>query len=157
MNIEGRENIRDIFSIFHDGVIGSCALNGDELTLDIAIRYLAERVKPGFRTFRVRLFGVSNVRFSTWPDDLQSAPVVLTDIQQIFEPDLDILEGNANGDEIEIVCNQPSPAFSYCGGELRFRCLCAEVTDESGKYYSIEELSALCEGYWDDWSRRNQA
>lgn len=46
MNIEGPENVRDIFSIFHDGTISSCALNGCDLTLEIEIQYLAERVRP---------------------------------------------------------------------------------------------------------------
>jgi len=157
MNIEGRENVRDIFSIFHDGTIRSCTLNEGDLTLDIEIEYLAARVKPEFRKFEVRLFGVSNVRFSTWPSDLKSDPVVITDTQQIFAADLEILEGNLKEDEIEVVCNQHSLEFAYCGGELRFRCLCAGVMDEGGRDYSIEELSALCEGYWDDWSRENQA
>lgn len=157
MNIEGLENVRDIFSIFHDGTISSCTVNGDELTLEIAIQYLAERVKPEFRKFKIRLFGVSSVRFSTWPSDLKSEPAVLTDIQRIFEADLEILEGNLNDDEIEVVCNQCSAELAYCGGELRFRCLGAEVMDESGRVFSIEELNELCKGYWDDWSRRNQA
>jgi hypothetical protein len=157
MNIEGLENVRDIFSIFHDGSISSCALDGDDLTLDVEIQYLAERVKPEFRKFKVRLFGASNVRFSTWPSDLKSDPVVLTDVPDIFDADLEILEGSLSEEEIKVVCNQHSSDLPYCGGELRFHCLRAEVADEGGKGYSIEELSELCKGYWDDWSSRSQA
>ncbi|WP_341644080.1 hypothetical protein [Thauera sp. SDU_THAU2] len=157
MNIDGLENVRDIFSIFHDGSISACALDGDDLTLEVEIQYLAERVNPGFRKFKVRLFGVSNVRFSTWPSDMKSDSAVLTDVPDIFDADLEILEGNLSGEEIEVVCNQHSSSLPYCGGELRFHCLRFEVTDEGGKGYSIEELSELSQGYWDEWSSRSQA
>jgi hypothetical protein len=156
MSIEGLENVRDIFSILHDGSISSYALNGDDLTLEVEIRYLAERVKPEFRKFNVQLFGVGNVRFSTWPSDLKSPPVLITRVQNIFDAELEILEGTLRDDEIEVICNQHNSDRSYCGGELRFRCARAEVRDERGKDYSIEELNALCRGYWDDWSRNSQ-
>jgi len=156
MNIEGLGSVRDIFSIFHDGTISSCAVDGHDLTLEVEIQYLAERVNPEFRKFKVRLLGVSNVRFTTWPSDLKSDPAVLTDIPGIFDAHLEILEGNLTEEEIEVVCNQRSSDLLYCGGKLRFHCLRAQVTDEGGSGYSIEELSEICNGYWDDWSRRSQ-
>jgi hypothetical protein len=155
--IEGAENVRDIFCIFHDGSISSWAMHGNELNLEVKIQYLAERVNPEFRKFAVRLFGVSNVRFSTWPGDLKSAPVMLTKLEQIFEGALEILQGDLKEGEIEVVCNQPSSELDYCGGELRFGCTGAEVTDEAGKAYSIEELDVLCRGYWNDWSKQGKA
>jgi hypothetical protein len=157
MKIEGPENIRDIFSIFHDGSITHSSLEADTLSFDVEIQYLAERVSRAFRKFHVRLLGVANIHFSTWPRDLKSEPAVLTDPQKIFEPDLEILEGSLNGKEVQVVCNQHASDFPYCGGELRLRGAAAEVTDEAGKSYSLDELTALCKGYWDDWAKRNQA
>lgn len=157
MKIEGSESVRDIFSIFHDGSLVSYFSDGDTLGLDVEIQYLAERVNPDFRKFNVYLFGVSDVQFSTWPSDLKAKPETITELRKIFEVDLEILEGNIKESLIEVVCNQHSPEFAYCGGELRFRCTSATVTDEAGKAYSIEELGALCKGYWDDWSKQNQA
>lgn len=157
VKIEGSENIRDIFCILHDGSLISHATDGGELGLEVEIRYLAERIDPSFRKFEVRLFGVSDVQFSTWPGDLTSEVETLTDVGEIFRADLEVLEGNIKEGFIEVVCNQRSPEFAYCGGELRFRCSHAVVTDEAGRAYSIEALGLLCKGYWDDWSRRNQA
>ncbi len=157
MKIEGSESVRDVFSIFHDGSLVSYTNDGDDLRLEVEIQYLAERVNPSFRKFNVNLFRVGDLQFSTWPSNLKAEPETITELRRIFEAGLEILEGNIKDGLIEVVCNQHSPAFAYCGGELRFRCTCATVTDEAGKAYSIEELDALCKGYWDDWSKRNQA
>lgn len=84
VKIEGSENIRDIFCILHDGSLISHATDGGELGLEVEIRYLAERIDPSFRKFEVRLFGVSDVQFSTWPGDLTSEVETLTDVGEIF-------------------------------------------------------------------------
>jgi hypothetical protein len=31
----------------------------------------------------------------------------------------------------------------------------AEIADQAGKHYSLDELGALSEAYWNDWSKRN--
>ena len=157
MKIEGIESVREIFSIFHDGSLVSYVADGDTLRLEIEIHYLAERVNPYFRTFNVCLFGVDDVQFSPWPSDLKAKLETISELPKIFEADLEILECTLQEGVIEVVCNQHSPAFAYCGGELRVRCTCATVIDEAGKAYSIEELGALCNGYWNDWSKRDQA
>lgn len=156
MRIEGAENVRVLFSLFHDGSIVSWATDGDELQLEVEIKYLAERIDPKFRKFDVRLFGVSDIQFSTWPNDLATKPEVLTEPTAIFAGDLEVLEGNLQAGMIEVVCNQHSQNIAYSGGELRFGCVYATVTDEAGKAYSIEELGNLCKGYWEEWSKRNQ-
>jgi hypothetical protein len=157
MKIEGSEGVRDIFSIFHDGSLVSYFSDGDTLGLEVDIQYLAERVNPSFLKFKVCLFGVGDVQFSTWPSDLKEKSETITELPKIFEADLQILDGKIKEGLIEVVCTQRSRTFAYCGGELRFRCTYATVTDEAERAYSIEELGALCKGYWDDWSKRNQA
>jgi hypothetical protein len=157
MKIEGSENVRDIFSIFHDGSIVAWSMNGNALMLEVEIKYLAERINPGHRKFTVRLFEINDISFSTWPGDLKSAPAVLLSVGDIFEADLEILEGNIKDGQIEVVCNQHAPNLPYCGGELRFKCAAAQVNDEGGHPYSIDELGILCKGYWDDWSKRSKA
>ena len=44
MKIELQEDIRDIFSIFHDGGISCAKSKAHGLVLEIEIQYLAERV-----------------------------------------------------------------------------------------------------------------
>jgi hypothetical protein len=156
MKIEGSANICNVFSIFHDGGIVHCHEENGSLLLEIEIQYLAERISPAFRKFVVLLEHVKDVCFSTWPSDLKSEPEVLKDITSIFHPELEILEGNLREGKIQVVCNQHSPEFDYCGGELYFSAASAEVIDEGGKSYSLDELDALCKGYWDEWESRNK-
>ena len=156
MKIEEREDIRDIFSIFHDGGIAAASVKDNALVLDVEVQYLAERVNPEYKGFKVFLYGFRDVEFSTWPSDLESTPVKINDIQSIFKPELEVLEANLKGNNIEIVCNQHSSAYDYCGGELSFNVDSAAVQDESGKLYTIEELDILCKGYWDEWASKNE-
>jgi hypothetical protein len=156
IKIQGNENIRDIFSIFHDGVINYHQLKDRELCLEIEIVYLAERIDPKFKKFKVVLSGVDNVRFRTWPSDLKSEPQIILDVHSIFKPKLTILEGNIKENLIQVVCNQSSSNFEYCGGELFFSVDNAIVTDEADKSYSTEDLGVVCKGYWDAWASKNQ-
>jgi len=157
MKIEGSANTSDVFSIFHDGGIVRCHEENGSLLLEVEIQYLAERIYPAFQKFAVLLEDVKDVYFSTWPSDLKSAPVVLKDIASIFKPELEILESNVKEGQIQVVCNQHSHEFDYCGGELYLSAASVEVTDEGGKSYSLDELDALCKGYWDEWANKNKA
>ena len=155
MNIEGSENIREIFSIFHDGTIAHVTKDGSDLLLEVAIQYLAERINLSFGKFFVLLANVRDLRFMTWPSDLKSEPAVITDISIIFKPELEILEGNIKDGAIQVVCIQSSPDFNYRGGELYLQAEFAQVSDEAGSYYTIDELGSLSQGYWDDLSNKS--
>lgn len=152
MKIKGPENISNVFSIFHDGGIVNCHHENGSLLFEIEIQYLAERINPDFQKFMLRLNEVKNLYFSTWSNDLKSEPKVLRDTTTIFKSELEILEGNSEENLIQVVCLQHSPEFDYCGGKLCFSSTSVEVTDETGKGYSIEELAALCKSYWDEWA-----
>jgi hypothetical protein len=154
MRIEGSSNIEEIFSIFHDGVITHYIFNDGKLTLEIEIQYLAERISPDFTQFHVLLENISNIRFTTWPSDLQSESELITEPNIIFAPDLDILESNSKESHVQVICNQASSDYEYCGGELYFLATSAIVTDENGKEYSLDELDVLCKGYWDEWASK---
>lgn len=97
------------------------------------------------------------MRFTTWPSDQKSEPTLVTDVSVIFKPELEILEGNLKDGLIQVVCNQASPDFDYCGGELYVQAGSAQFTDEGGRHYSIDELDSLCKGYWDEWSNKSRA
>jgi hypothetical protein len=157
MKIEGPKNISDIFSIFHDGCIVSCHYKNDSLVMEVEIQYLAERINPSFQKFTVRLDGVSNLYFSTWPRDRKSEPEILRGIETIFKPELEILKGTIEEGQVIVFCDQSLLDFDYCGGDLYLSAISAEVTDETGKSYSIEELGILCKSYWDDWANKNNA
>ena len=149
--IEGTENIRDIFAIFHDGEIYKAELNNSALTLFIRIRYLTQRINANFTYFMVNIYNITDVKFSTW----ESNPQTLNKIDDIFAWNLDILESRASESIIQVICNQTSPECNYCGGELSFCSNRCEVSDESGKLYSIDELDVICNEYWDKFASQN--
>lgn len=65
MIIEGSENIRDIFCIFHDGVVARASSEDGNLVFEVEIRYLAERINPSYTKFFVRLASVRDIYFTT--------------------------------------------------------------------------------------------
>jgi hypothetical protein len=156
MSIYGIENIKELFCILHDGVIISGELTRSEMRLEVEIPYLAKRIDPSYQNFRVILKGTEDVRFTTWPNELELTPRVLRNIHEIFEPQLDILSGRVRGKHVQMACSQSSPDYDYCGGELCFIAEQASVIDEAGKSYSIGELDTLARGYWDDWANSSQ-
>jgi len=140
-----------LFSVFHDGVFCDVVQQGDTLQFDIDIRYLAARVNPLFSKFHIMLAGVEELTFITWPDDVGSNPTVFTDISAIFTPRLELLSAEVSNDMVKISCNQPLAGLGYCGGDLKIKATSVVVKDEAGTAYSIDELQALNDGYWDEW------
>jgi hypothetical protein len=154
--ITSAESIRDIFSIFHDGGIEKATLFDGTLKLTIGITYLAERVKSGSEFFYVELGGFRDVEFRAWPAILENEKVLISDLAVISKLELEILSANLKEDRFEIICNIPSYLNSdYSGGELLFRADSARVYDEVGKEYSILELGAVCEAYWNEWKMKH--
>ncbi|HTD05193.1 hypothetical protein [Undibacterium sp.] len=149
------EHVSEIFSVFHDGTIVGQAFDGSLLDLEVEIIYLAVRVNPNFRSFRLRLLNTRDIRFKVWPNDVNAEPYEILSVPQIFQPELEILRGKSDGDAVKVICSQVSKGFDYCGGELSLRASSAVVTDESGIEYSICDLKKLSEEYWADWERRN--
>ena len=151
--IVGTENLRDMFAILHDGVIVRCDPFDANLELNVEILYLAQRVNLGYLGFRVVLQNVCELSFTTWPSDLTSPPDQIKSLLEIFAPELDILGCEIEKDTLKVTCNQSSPKWNYCGGELCLKADSASVTDPGGKEYSIEELGRLSDEYWNEWQR----
>ena len=153
--IFGLENLSELFSIFHDGDIARFTSSGSNLSLEVEISYLAQRVNPSYRALQIALQNAREIQFETWPNDPNAKPNVLSSLTEIFEPQLEILSGEVAGDCLKIICNQPLSKCGYSGGELLLKADSAFVTDEGGKVYSIEELRQICGGYWSDWENKN--
>ncbi len=153
--ITGPADLATLFSLLHDGVIAEALRDGGDLALRVDIRYLAQRIDPSFTSLRVRLRDVTGLAFETWPKADGAAPETWRDVPQIFSPPLDILEGAAAGDGVEVHCNQPAREAPHCGGTLRLRAAAATVVDEAGARHDLAALTALAEGYWDDWRARH--
>ncbi|HEY1014967.1 MAG TPA: hypothetical protein VGE07_19825 [Herpetosiphonaceae bacterium] len=155
--IEGAERIAAIFNIFHDGWISAAAWRGPDLLLTVEIPYLAERVDPGWERFAVELRAVGGLEFEPWyhqpPHTADSA--LLAELDAIFQAELDILSCDLEDGRVKLVCNQTSDDADWCGGFLRFAAAGALVFDEGGAPWDLDQLIELCQGYWEQWEKRN--
>ena len=67
---------------------------GSDYSFRIHIEYLAERIKPGFKTFDVVLSDVAQLQFVPWLRDLDAEKEVLSDLLEIFGGQPDIHDGS---------------------------------------------------------------
>jgi hypothetical protein len=148
--ISGFENIRKIFSIFHDGSIVGMSENNSGIELTVEIIYLANRVKSSYESFSMFLHDAKQVSFDTWPSNNEVESFEIIDIYEIFKPELEILSAELEGNICKVACNQSSKEFEFCGGTLKFMCNKASVKDSGGKEYGIEELGEICSEYWEE-------
>ena len=156
MKIEKLEGIRNVFSIFHDGGISKARLESSDLFLEVEITYLAERISPGFSTFSLCLTHVENLIFTPWPNNTSLPSEKIIDPNKIFILDIEMLSAKINDKNIEIECVQHNQDFEFIGGVLSFSANSIDVQDESGRYYTVEELRQISEGYWNDWASKNK-
>ena len=151
--INNYDDIRDIFNIFHDGDVIEYEKDENDLKLKVEIPYLTDRVRKGFSYFTVTLFNCTNIGLETWPDQKDRNPEIFHDLKKIFQAKLWILDAEIKNERIVVSCSQADSAFDYCGGFLSFTAESANVKDEAGKDYTIEELGNLSESYWDEWEK----
>ena len=150
--IDGAEHLRTLFTVFHDGSITAADLVAGTLRLSIEIRYLAERINPGYTSFQVTLHEVSGLSLRPWTN---ADPVSLHDPADIFAADLEILDCASDGERLTITCNQD--IADRWGGVLAFQAAAASVHDEGGRDLSLDELIALATAYWEEWEATNAA
>jgi|SRR5581483_6118355 len=155
--IIGNQNLSEIFSIFHDGVIVSHRINGDDLELEIDIQYLAERINPNFTKFFLKIHKANNFKFEAWWKDEKADHSVLSDLGIILGKEPDILSGEIKDGVIEVALNQASAECDYCGGTLSFQADSASVLDQGHKEYALIELGQICKEYWDEWDKKNKS
>lgn len=149
--IIGQEDIAEMFSVFHDGGMDRYVLQDGRLDLWIEIPYLAERINSEFSYFKVSLSGVGEIAFRSWPA-ADEEPVFMS-MEEAFQLELGILRAEVVGGAISIGCDQCVGDMS-AGGNLFIEAQAAEVSDEAGRFSSLEELVTLANGYWTEFARR---
>ncbi|MCP4550825.1 MAG: hypothetical protein GY834_02025 [Bacteroidetes bacterium] len=106
MRIEGKENICEVFSIFHDGDITYHEISGNNLLLEIEIQYLAQRIDETFIKFILTLNNICNISFEPWLDETDEGKVILTKLEEIFNPELEILSAEKQENKIKVACSK---------------------------------------------------
>ena len=144
------EDIRDIFSILHDGIICSWTGSKDLLTLKIDCHYLAEYIDKSFDSFYVDLIQVDKLYLTTWPNPFDLPVLTLTDLNDIFKAGLEILSADIAEDKVVVTCNQHDTNFDYCGGNLIVNCQTIKIYDQNKKEFTIDKLDEICKKYWNE-------
>ena len=146
------EEVRDIFSILHDGTISSWNGDATSLTLTVECQYLAELIDPSFDRFYVELDVVKELFLSTWPNPADLPEQKLEQLKDVFAAELEILSAEIEDGRTVVVCNQHDTKFDYCGGSLVIDCATVKVYDQSKTALTVERLNEICKSYWDRWS-----
>ena len=147
------ENIRDIFSILHDGTISGWTGDRNLLTLKIECQYLAERIDKSFDSFYVDLIQIDNLYLTTWPNPFDLPVLTLTDLNDIFKAELEILSAEIKENLVVVTCNQHDTDFDYCGGKLTINCMAIKISDQNRNELTIDEFDIICKSYWSEMSK----
>jgi hypothetical protein len=152
--ITGNQNIADTFSIFSDGIIVNHICKGNRLTLNVEIPYLARCICPEFLGFTIELINIKNICFKTWPSEAGDKERILVNPAHIFKTGLEIVGSKVRNGCVEVLCTNPIEEDDFCGGALNFEADSVVVFDDSGRQYSLEELSSISEKYLNTWAIR---
>ena len=105
------ENVRDIFSILHDGTIIGWIGNRNLLTLKVGCQYLAERIDPKFDDFFIELINISKLVLVPWMNPIELEQEYFVELNDIFQAELDILSAEIENDFVKVSCNQSDTSF----------------------------------------------
>ena len=142
------QELCDVFSILHDGIITSYTEIDKRLTLKIECSYLAEGINKNFDSFYLALDTVKHLSFKTWPNPPHEPVLQFTLVEDVFQAPLEILSADIQNDLVFISCNQHDLKFNYCGGQLLISCEGLRVYDNDCNGLSIDTLDSIANEYW---------
>ncbi len=146
--MDTQRDIIDIFSMLHDGTIESWTGNKDKLLLKVSCLYLAELIDKDFEYFYVEINKIKKIELFAWMNPIDQEQKVFTELEDIFQAELEILSADKNEDDTIIVCNQHDITFDFCGGNLTLNCENIKVLDERHNNLTIDVLEIICNQYW---------
>lgn len=153
MELNSQQDIQDIFSILHDGLIETWSGNKNKLALKIGCTYLAELIDKSFEYFYVELFDIRKIEFFAWMNPISLEQKIFTELSEIFQAELEILSADKKADNVVVICNQHDTKFDYCGGNLTLSCQSIKVFDQSKRQLSIDEFDEICKKYWNHFGQ----
>ncbi len=99
------EDIRDVFSILHDGTTSTWTGNKDLLTIKVDCEYLAKHVDKSYKSFYLELGQIQKIELHPWMNPITVPQTLLTDIEEIFKAELEILAAEIEEAYVKITCN----------------------------------------------------
>lgn len=147
------DNIRDVFSMLHDGTTSTWTGDKNLLTLKIDSEWLAERIDKSYNSFYIECGQIEKIEFHPWMNPSTLPQTLLTEIDDIFKASLEILSADIESDFVKIICNQHNTDFDYCGGTLLLNCKYIKIFDQDKRQITLDQFSTICKDYWDDFSK----
>lgn len=146
-------NIRDVFSIFHDGGIIDFTGDLNKLTLKIQCNYLAELISPKFENFYIELTDIKKLDFDPWMNPIDLTKRVFDNYKDYLKANLDIISAGVKDDDVLITCYQHNTDLDYCGGNLTISANEVKVYDHDNNLITIEQLDSVCRLYWNKFGK----
>ena len=136
--IEGLENLRALFAVFHDGRVNLRSKADASLEVSIQIRYLTQRINPEYTRFILSLREMGMFSYQPWvpPDQVQSKAI--TDPTIVFGFNLELISSDIKENRLAIWCNANPDDEGFSCGELSLNAQSAAVFDESGREYTLD-------------------
>jgi hypothetical protein len=150
------DDIRDIFSILHDGTTSTWTGDQNLLTIKVDCEYLAERIDKSYDSFYVVCGQIEKIELHPWMNPITLPQTLLTDFDDIFKASLEILSADIENGFVKITCSQHNTDFDYCGGTLLLNCKTIRIFDQDKRQLTIDEFGEICKGYWDDFSNKTE-
>lgn len=128
----------DIWNVLHDGPIARITgtIPGD-IQFAVSIEYLRRRFSDPGEHILLTLRDCTSLSFQAWDSD-----TVVTDLGAIAAAEPEILSAD-------------EPATVFCvNGTLRVHAADFSLSLDSGRAIALDELCAVAESYWTEWSDR---
>lgn len=149
------QDLRDIFAILHDGII-TTEWTGDRdlLVLRVECEHLAERINPSFTSFFIEMKKIEMLEFYPWEN--KETQIIFTEISDIFNVNLMLLDAEIENGYVKIDCNENSQRFFWWGGTLHISCESVSIFNELKEPLTIDQLDEINKGYWDEVSKTTE-
>jgi hypothetical protein len=146
------DDIRDTFSILHDGTTSTWTGDKNLLTLKVDCEYLAERINKSYKSFYIECGQIEKIELHPWMNPIALQQTLLTNIDEIFKASLEILSADIESNFVRITFNQHNTDFDYCGGTLLLNCKSIKIFDQEKRELTMDQFGKVSKGYWDDFS-----
>ena len=129
------EDISDVFSTLHDGVMEECEGTYEELWLKVRCTYLTEFIGKDFDYFYLKLLLVKEFYFQEYGGKVQH----IYDTIDLAHIDIEMLYSKVESESVTVDCTK---------GILFLQCNSVEVFDQEKKPVSASALFDIAKLYW---------
>ncbi|WP_375559601.1 hypothetical protein ACE193_17955 [Bernardetia sp. OM2101] len=150
-----KQDMADVFSVLHDGMIEEYKIEDDNLVLKIYCQYLAKDINISHEYFSIKLNQLKSISLMPWLKNSQEE-IFWKDTELIFQKGLEILNAEVISENIiRVVCDcnyEFDSSLNYVGGTLEFDCNSIRIFDEAKNEISLDYLKEIATKYWNKFT-----